>query len=845
MNLQRQEAFDEQTEALHKSLSRRGSVGRRKEKPESELLKVIASPSVRRKSTRSSSKSRGSRRSKSSSGPRPEKMRSRSSSRPRPDKSRTSSRTGDVLRSSSYHHLQSAAESIARRDSLQPTVNATFSSGRHEKSPKALEASDRSERRSAKRLPSRTKSGDIDIGEKYRKDSSGRSNGRSPRKLLPARSKSFDDGPLMVDDEENVQIWADETVFTPLAAPSNEKLPKRRSSGSGGTSKKTFEALLRNLPRTRGKAEDGDARSVGTKEDSAGKEDNANSGSEENATKKTKLQKIMELQAKCDRYKKEWLDTSRDKKRLRNEILEGKELILILTKQIDVHESEASILQKKLSEALQRLDELQAEQYKERNGYSMTAKELAESRIEFSRALNETRLLKQDLDKMEESLKEKDRRIGDLEDELRQSKNQADELDSDLNFAEEAVLKLERDMKLLEEELSQYREVATEQNGEHDREKMREVRDAMEKRMLEDREERLREKQAKLEQKIEQFEREREQFLNDEKERKVKLEERIREEVEKHRSQEMDYSRRNEDITGRLDALESDNKVLQGRLKSEQLDSRVKLQQKDERIDLLQKELSSVNAKLAELGSDPESASSLKREAETAKSHSTSLQEELTEVQKHNSMLTDEIDELKSSAKALQSQVKALRQEVATHKKEAEQWQRKSQEWEAKSGEWTDKAHLWKDKADKWEKIGKESNSEATNTDSPIDPQANFLQAALDRKKSLIRNESVKWGVLGGLLTGRATADEAGGDMQERLQELQAENAQQAEVIKNLRKEMMTTLTDYKEKAYTALQQMQELVKERDDILLKNTNLKKELDLARKLQSMASLSTDD
>lgn len=648
----------------------------------------------------------------------------------------------------------------------------------------------------------------------------------------------------MIDDEENVQIWADETVFTPLAAPSNEKLPKRRSSGSGSTSKKTFEALLRNLPRTRGK-EDGDARSVGTKEDSAAKEDNANSGSEENATKKTKLQKIMELQAKCDRYKKEWLDTSRDKKRLRNEILEGKELILILTKQIDVHESEASILQKKLSEALQRLDELQAEQYKERNGYSMTAKELAESRIEFSRALNETRLLKQDLDKMEESLKEKDRRIGDLEDELRQSKNQADELDSDLNFAEEAVLKLERDMKLLEEELSQYREVATEQNGEHDREKMREVRDAMEKRMLDDREERLREKQAKLEQKIEQFEREREQFLNDEKERKAKLEERIREEVEKHRSQEMDYSRRNEDISGRLDALESDNKVLQGRLKSEQLDSRVKLQQKDERIDLLQKELSSVNAKLAELGSDPESASSLKREAETAKSHSTSLQEELTEVQKHNSMLTDEIDELKSSAKALQSQVKALRQEVATQKKEAEQWQRKSQEWEAKSGEWTDKAHLWKDKADKWEKIGKESNSEATNTDSPIDPQANFLQAALDRKKSLIRNESVKWGVLGGLLTGRATADEAGGDMQERLQELQAENAQQAEVIKNLRKEMMTTLTDYKEKAYTALQQMQELVKERDDILLKNTNLKKELDLARKLQSMASLSTDD
>jgi succinate dehydrogenase/fumarate reductase flavoprotein subunit len=126
-----------------------------------------------------------------------------------------------------------------------------------------------------------------------------------------------------------------------------------------------------------------------------------------------------------------------------------------------------------------------------------------------------------------------------------------------------------------------------------------------------------------------------------------------------------------------------------------------------------------------------------------------------------------------------------------------------------------------------------------------VDPQANFLQAALDRKKAGSKGESIKWGVLGGLLAGRGTGDETGGDLQERLQELEAENASQAEVIKDLRKDMMTMQTGYKEKAYTAQQQMQEVMKERDEVLLKNKNLMKELELARKLQSFASRDPDE
>jgi chromosome segregation ATPase len=213
-------------------------------------------------------------------------------------------------------------------------------------------------------------------------------------------------------------------------------------------------------------------------------------------------------------------------------------------------------------------------------------------------------------------------------------------------------------------------------------------------------------------------------------------------------------------------------------------------------------------------------------------------------VQKHNVMLTEEIEELRSNARELQGQIKSLHQELTASRKECEQWQRKSSEWEAKSGEWTDKAHLWKDRAEKWEKVAKEADPSSSHNEPAVDPQANFLQAALERKKLFVKAES-KWNVLGGLLAGRTASEDLGHESPERLHELEAENAKQAEIIKNLRSEMMKMQTTHKDAVYSTQQKMLELEKERDDVQLKNRNLMKELELARKLDAFAARDRDD
>jgi hypothetical protein len=72
------------------------------------------------------------------------------------------------------------------------------------------------------------------------------------------------------------------------------------------------------------------------------------------------------------------------------------------------------------------------------------------------------------------------------------------------------------------------------------------------------------------------------------------------------------------------------------------------------------------------------------------------------------------------------------------------------------------------------------------------------------------------------------------------MQELEAENKRQAEMIKNLQSEMMKLQVSFKDQAYNAHLQIQELTKERDAVETKNANLVKELELARKLETFAA-----
>ena len=62
--------------------------------------------------------------------------------------------------------------------------------------------------------------------------------------------------------------------------------------------------------------------------------------------------------------------------------------------------------------------------------------------------------------------------------------------------------------------------------------------------------------------------------------------------------------------------------------------------------------------------------------------------------------------------------------------------------------------------------------------------------------------------------------------------------------IKNLKSEMVKMQTSYKEQAYSKTQACENLKKELEAIELKNTNLLKELELARKLNRTMAESDD-
>jgi predicted nucleic acid-binding Zn-ribbon protein len=289
-----------------------------------------------------------------------------------------------------------------------------------------------------------------------------------------------------------------------------------------------------------------------------------------------------------------------------------------------------------------------------------------------------------------------------------------------------------------------------------------------------------------------------------------------------------------------LKQLEDDNTVLQGRLKSEQLETRVKLQKKDDALEKLQRELAEVKKQLGARDSDPNGLLSLQQEVEAVKAESAAAKEDLEEAQKHNGMLEEEIEDMQSGTSELRTEMAVLQKELSTLKKESDSWKRKAEEWQAKSGELSDKAFLWKEKAEQWEKTANELDPDAgeeSKAPAKPDPQALFLQAAFEKKRAGLNRDPSRWNVIGGLFN---KASEDGNESDSRLQELEEENTKQLATIKNLRSEMVKIQTTFKEQAYGSQQKMQQVQKEREAIELKNTNLMKELELARKLQSIAA-----
>lgn len=561
-------------------------------------------------------------------------------------------------------------------------------------------------------------------------------------------------------------------------------------------------------------------------------------------TKKTKLEKIHELQAKCDRYKNEWMDASNEKRRYRRDLETAKSSALALSKQVETHVAETTILQKSLSTALLKLDETHEEQRKERNELSSTAKDLAQSRIDHAKSVNECREVRSQLDEIQQQLAERGREISALKSELASSKEHVAHLEADVAYADEQIEKLEGDIKVIEVEVQMYRDAADNSGTDQDggSETLRGVRDEMEKRLYEERESRLDEKQRKLDERMKQFEEEKERYLEIQKAKEREFLTLKEQEIEKSKSRDADRQKLDDEINSRLIMLENDNTALQGRLKSEQLDSTMKMKSKDETIEKLEQELILLKTIAQQRDADPSSLASMQEALEAIQTDASNTKMDLKEEQKQNGMMQEEVDDLRAVNNDLKTSVTTLHDKVDEQRKEIEALKRKAADLHRKSGEWSGKAFEWKEKAERWEKTAKSLDPDAKSDlgaeSAQADPQALFLLAAVEKKRTgNAANNGATSSWLGGIFN---KASETEDDAHNRIDELEVENAKQLVEIKQLKSEMVKMQTMYKDIGYCNQQLIEQLQKENEAVELKCSNLTKELELARKLNhSMA------
>ena len=563
--------------------------------------------------------------------------------------------------------------------------------------------------------------------------------------------------------------------------------------------------------------------------------------------RKTKAEKIVELQEKYERYKKEWIQATKEKNKALKDLSQSKLEVLSLTKEIDTQVSEVGILRQNLADALHKMDKLTDEQLKERSHHAFISKELAQARIDHTRALSEARGLRGDLDRAEEFIAERDRKVASLTVSVENQMEKVDEMEIKLDLAEKEIKKLEEQLRLMEDELIAYRSAFAKENPANGSNSLKDARDYLEKGLIEERERRLDEKQRKLDEQIRDFEEERERYLEKEKQREREEAEKQEIDIEKHKLREEERQKTDEEIRQRLKALEDDNTALQARLKSEQLETAVKLKKKEEAIASLQKEIAQLRKELTQRDAHPESSNKLKEELATIKAQAESSQLDLEEAQKHNGMLQEEIEDLHSAQTELKQEVKNLQKDVLESKKQAEEWKKKAEDWKLKAGEWTEKAFSWKQKAESLEKTSKQTSTKAdgsgdTMVEADPAPQALFLQAAIDRKKAAADPVGFGWTrTIGGLFTkGSEGQEDRENETDAIIGELEEENARHMETIKILRSEIVKMQATHKEEQYSIMKKIQELEYEKESVCLKNTNLVKELQLARKLGSLAA-----
>jgi len=570
--------------------------------------------------------------------------------------------------------------------------------------------------------------------------------------------------------------------------------------------------------------------------------------------KKTKLEKIHELQGQCDVFKSELEAMTEERDKLDHELKDGHREVSTLKKLVDAQEGQTAKLESKLAKAEEELELTRMEQRSERTDFSDAAKELAKVNIDYAKSVDEARRLKEELSGIQGKLAEREEKVSILEKELKASKENVQQLEADVLYADDQIHKLEAEVKKLEEEVALYSEAADRDgDGDNDGDNLREAKYEAERRKYEQRGKEIEEKNRLLEEEMKEFERQKVQHLEEQQLREKDFEEKQAREEEERMRREEEFKNFGEDrlikedeTNKLLNELKDENAALNGRLKSEQLESTMKLQNKENIISELQAEVDRLAKEQQRRDSAPDSSPTLLVEIESLKTEATRRNSDYEDVRMKKVELEDVIEGLQNVNMEVKKRLSDVELEVAEHKKEVENQKRKTLEWQKKTGEWSEKAVVWKQRSEHWEKKAKESNSDnasSASDEASAEPQALFLAAAVEKKAVSAANANGSWR-LGRRIFGMSSVDSED-EAQALINKLEGENILKEQEIKTLKSEMVKMQTSYKEQAYSKTQACEKIQKEMEALELKNTNLLKELELARKLNRTISESAMD
>jgi chromosome segregation ATPase len=132
--------------------------------------------------------------------------------------------------------------------------------------------------------------------------------------------------------------------------------------------------------------------------------------------RKSKMEKIRQLQAKNELYKEEFKRVQKDRKKLKKELEIKSNEITSLTREIDLHIEETSRLKVQLSDALMKVDRM--DDSRDSVSVARLSKEMSQAKDELAAALRRVSSLKEELAAMQETIRRKDQQVESLSNEV-------------------------------------------------------------------------------------------------------------------------------------------------------------------------------------------------------------------------------------------------------------------------------------------------------------------------------------------------------------------------------------------------------------------------------------------